>query len=323
MAQRQDYVGSRYSNGNGNGHHSSEQIKRQVDQTRSEMDATIDALIDRLDPAAILSKTVRGLISGSSSAAGKTAHAAGKTAHVAGHAAGEAGHLASQAGHSLESMGENLLDKARENPVPTAMIALGAAWLLMDRGESSHHEYQDSFLYDLDDDPSLGERSKDKIKSAASSVKHGYQEARDKVGEKAHDVADASRHAGRVARRKTRRGIHKAEQGYATAMRKAPLAVGGIALGIGLLCGVLIPETETEDEWMGSTRDDLMDRGKDVAREARDRGMHAAAAAADAASENLHEEGLGPDDLKEKLSHTVEAASESAKEDWKDSESHS
>ena len=316
MAQRQDYVGSRYSNGNGNGHHSSEQIKRQVDQTRSEMDATIDALIDRLDPAAILSKTVRGLISGGSTAAGKTAHAAG-------HAAGEAGHVASQAGSSLEQMGENLLEKARENPVPTAMIALGAAWLMMDRGERSHHDYQDSFLDDLDDGPSLGERSKDKMTSAASSVKHGYRGARDKVGDTAHDVADASRHAGRVARRQTRRGIHKAEEGYATAMRKAPLAVGGIALGIGLLCGVLIPETETEDEWMGGTRDDLMDRGKDVAREARDRGMHAAAAAADAASENLHEEGLGPDDLKEKLTNTAEAASESAKDDWKNNDTNS
>ncbi len=323
MAQRQDYVGSRYGNGNGNGHHSSEQIKRQVDHTRAEMDATIDALIERLDPAAILSKTVRGLISGSSTAADKTAHAAGK-----------AGHIAGKAGSSLESMGENLLDKARENPVPTAMIALGAAWLFMSHDDQPSHSYHDSFLDDVDHEPGLAERSAAKVKSAAgtlkhethvvgSSLKHGLEEARDKVDETAHDIANSTKHAGRVVRRQTRRGIRKAEQGYQTAMRKAPLAVGGIALGIGLLCGVLIPETEAEDEWMGGTRDDLMEKGKEAAREARDRGMHAAAAAADAASESLHEEGIAPEDIKEKLAHTAEAASESAKEDWQNNQSDS
>ncbi|PQO32012.1 DUF3618 domain-containing protein [Bremerella cremea] len=304
MGQRQDYVGGRYTNGNGNGngHHSSEQIKRQVDHTRAEMDATIDALIDRLDPAAILSKTVRSFIGGSSKAADKTAHVAGK------------------AGHSLENMGENLLEKAKENPIPTAMIALGAAWLFMesDRPASHRHNYHDSFLDDLNDEPGLAERSAEAMKSAGSSAKHGMHEASEYVQETAHDAARSMKKAGKYARRQTRRGIHQLEEGYELGMRKAPLAVGGIALGLGLLCGVLIPETEAEDEWMGETRDDLMEQGKEVAQEVRDRGMHAAAAAADAASETLDEEGLGPEEVKDKLTETAEAATESAKEDWKE-----
>ncbi|PQO31632.1 DUF3618 domain-containing protein [Blastopirellula marina] len=312
MAQRQDYVGGRYTNGNGNGngHHSPEQIKRQVDHTRAEMDATIDALIERLDPAAILSKTVRSFVGSSSHAADKVAD---KTAQVAG-----------KAGHSLEQMGENLLEKARENPIPTAMIALGAAWLFFDRDRPTttrRHNYHDSFLDDLDETPGLAERSVEAMKGAGASAKHGIHEASEHIHETAHDAAQAMKQVGKYARRQTRRGIHRVEDGYELGMRKAPLAMGGIALGIGLLCGVLIPETEAEDQWMGETRDDLMRQGEQAAKEMRDRGLHAAAVAADAASETLQEEGLGPQEVKQKLTETAEAATASAKQDWKENKS--
>ncbi|MBA2114654.1 DUF3618 domain-containing protein [Bremerella alba] len=305
MVERKDYVGNRF----GNGHHSSEEIKRQVDHTRAEMDSTIDALIDRLDPAAVLSKTIHGFLGGGSKAAGKSARVAGK------------------AGNSLADMGENLLEKAKDNPVPTAMIALGAAWLMMGNDDDD----DDNPLDDLESDPTMAEHATSSgrstsaeighgVKSAASSVKHGAQDAYSATGQKAEDLAHAAQRAGKTSYRKARKGVRKSKQGYDIAMLKAPLAVGGIALGLGLLCGVLIPETEAEDEWMGSTRDDLLETGKETAREVRDRGMEAVAAAADAASESLDEEGLGPQDLKDKLSQTAESAKDAAKEDWKSSQ---
>jgi len=310
MAERQDYVGSRF----GNGHHSSEDIKRQVDHTRAEMDATIDALIDRLDPAAILSKTLHGFLNGGSKAASKSAKVAGKSARAAG-----------KAGNSLADMGESLLEKAQENPLPTAMIALGAAWLMMSDDDN------DTALDDLESEPTMAEHARSperstssnighSVKSAASSAKHGAVDAYSAAEDKAEDIAHATRRAGKAGYRKARKGWRMSKQGYSTAMRKAPLAVGGVALGLGLLCGVLIPESEAEDEWMGSTRDDMLRAGKETAKDLRDRGMHAAAAAADAASESLDDEGLGPQDVKEKLSHTAEAAMDSAKDDWKSSD---
>jgi len=310
MAERQDYVGSRF----GNGHHSSEDIKRQVDHTRAEMDATIDALIDRLDPAAILSKTIHGFLNGGSKAAGKSKKVAGKSARVAG-----------KAGSSIADVGEDLLEKAQENPIPTAMIALGAAWLMMSDDDD------DTSLDDLESDPTMAEHATSSgrstpskighgVKSAASSAKHGAEDAYSAAEDKAEDLADSAKYAGKVGYRKARKGWRKSKKGYSVAMRKAPLAVGGVALGLGLLCGVLIPETEAEDEWMGETRDDMLETGKEKAEELRDRGMHAAAEAADAASESLDEEGLGPQDVKEKLSHTAQAAKDSAQEDWKDND---
>lgn len=304
MVERKDYVGSRF----GNGHHSSEEIKRQVDHTRAEMDVTIDALIDRLDPAAMLSKTIHGFLGGGSKAAGKSAKVAGK------------------AGSSLAGMGENLLEKAKDNPVPTAMIALGAAWLLM-----SDDDDDDNPLDDLESDPTMAEHATASgrsataeighgVKSAASSVKHGAQEAYSAAEHKVEDVAHAAQRAGKASYRQVQRGLRKSKQGYHVAMQKAPLAVGGIALGLGLLCGVLVPESEAEDEWMGSTRDELLESGKETARELRDRGMHAVAAAADAASESLDEEGLSPQEVREKLSHTAENAQDAAKQDWKNSQ---
>lgn len=305
MVERKDYVGSRF----GNGHHSSEELKRQVDHTRAEMDATIDALIDRLDPAAILSKTIHGFMGKGSKVAGKSAKMAGK------------------AGNSLADMGENLIEKAKENPIPTAMIALGAAWLLMSDDDDDDYTSSSGVgngytngMHSTSSHSSTSHEIGNGVKSAASSVKHGAEDAYSAVEHKAEDVAEAAKNAGKATYRQARKGWKKSKQGYEIAMRKAPLAVGGVALGLGLLCGVLIPETEAEDEFMGPTRDELLENGIETAKDLRDRGLHAAAAAADAASESLDEEGLGPEDVKEKLSHTAEAATESAKEDWKKTE---
>ena len=55
-----------------------------------------------------------------------------------------------------------------------------------------------------------------------------------------------------------------------------PLAVGAIAAGIGAAIGFALPETERENELMGQSRDAMVDRAQDLARDAAERVTNAA-----------------------------------------------
>jgi hypothetical protein len=48
-------------------------------------------------------------------------------------------------------------------------------------------------------------------------------------------------------------------------VRDNPIGFGIAALAAGAAVGLSAPETETENQWMGDTRDALIDRAKEMA----------------------------------------------------------
>ena len=61
--------------------------------------------------------------------------------------------------------------------------------------------------------------------------------------------------------------------------------VGAAALLVGSAVGLAIPETEKENEWLGETRDSMLDKAQEMARTTASRAQEAAAdLAGDAAS---------------------------------------
>ena len=71
----------------------------------------------------------------------------------------------------------------------------------------------------------------------------------------------------RVVRR-AGRGVRRAEQTVESTMRENPLALGAVAIAIGAAIGLALPHTETEDEWMGETKERLIHRAEGMAGEA-------------------------------------------------------
>lgn len=294
---------------------SSEELRREVAETRSEMDRTIDELVDRLNPAGMLSSAMRTFVKGGSKSKRNAKRAADAAADT----------------------GSTVLDKIRDNPVPVALMAVGAAWLLMsddddaEETEADHYaglqnrQYLTDAQAESDDDDSRG--IGDRISGAASSIGEGAKSAGRNVASGATSAASSVKDAGRTAAagvksssrqvaRYTRRGMRLSREGYETAMEEYPLAVGGAALGLGLLCGLLVPESEREHELLGPTRDSLLEQGKEVVEEAVERAKDVAASTAEAAQEKLGEE-FSPSELKAKVERTVAAATETATEETK------
>lgn len=131
-----------------------------------------------------------------------------------------------------------------------------------------------------------------------------------RLGHQASHVWDRTRDGGaRMGREIGERVKHGAVQTrdqFARAVDEYPLAVGAAFLGLGLLAGLVLPETRAEDEWLGEASDDLKQRAKETGQELLERGQQVAEATMAAATEEAERQGLTPQQLGEKAEHAME-----------------
>ena len=199
-------------------------IRVEIEHTRAELAETVEAIEQKLRPGAVMAR-----------AAESVKHTAGSAAQRAAVRAGEG------AG--------GLMGMMRENPVPAALIAVGAGWLLANARRGRQRENET----DMDANPYWREMNTHKrpAMSMASVRRSGHQ---------------AQAHLHRVT-------------------SENPLLVGGGALLIGAAFGLALPETERENSIMGETRDTLVDRAQEMAGTAAERLQETATGVAKAAGD--------------------------------------
>ena len=112
----------------------SDDIRRDIDRTRSEMDRTIDELGERLRPRNLFDElvaSVRGSLFASSGPACSTASGVSSR------------QMSEQVSDVTSKMGRSLIEAVRENPVPAALMGAGLAWLLFeDKAERAYRRYR-------------------------------------------------------------------------------------------------------------------------------------------------------------------------------------
>jgi len=104
------------------------QIRGEIADTRGEMSETIDAIQEKLKPGNIVANASERV---------KTA-AADKVRELAG----SAGETAQQAVDYTRDAAAGVVTTARENPIPLALIGVGAAWWLTARSRSSAPSFE-------------------------------------------------------------------------------------------------------------------------------------------------------------------------------------
>lgn len=247
------------------------QIQAEIADTREELSETIDALQEKLRPSNIVSDATDRV---------KTA-----TTERVRHMAESAGETAQDMMRSTRHATSGIVEGARQNPIPALMIGVGIAWLLVDRtrnhdtgrryrgtGRSqdwrrygasgtSDRYYRSQHVaggtgLDLDDESEYG--------YAEYGSNYAYGDDRSgggisRVSERASDMADSARNT-------LRRSTRGAQNGFQRLLRDNPLLVGAAAIVAGAAVGAALPETERENELMGETRDSMIDRAQELAR---------------------------------------------------------
>jgi hypothetical protein len=227
------------------------EIRAEIDQTRENMTETIDAIQERLRPASIVAQARDRVRSATS-----------------------------------ERMQQMAGEGNRQNLVPAALIGIGTAWLLMNRGDSprrrstrwypegsrvgsADYNSGDEYYRAVGTRGTAGGEDIDTAEGQGSGVSGMAGRATGRAGEFAQE-----------ARTAVRRTSYRAQNQFSRMLDDNPLAVGAAALALGAVVGLAFPETERENEWMGEAKENVVERAKETAREAADRVKDAAGQAA-------------------------------------------
>ena len=284
-----------------------DQIRAQIEETRSQMGETIDAIQEKLSFQNI-SEQVKEQVSEHINSAIETAKDS-----VYGATIGNLG----KAGKFMQNIGKEISNTeagkfARKNPFPLVLIGLGVGLLAYEgfSGGKSRRTYRYS---DYDNDPrNRGQRDSatvSTLKSATGKISDTASSAYDSVsattGNAIESVKGAATSAyGTVAdtANKAYEGVsnyantayekageygHQARETYDYYLEENPLAVGAVALAVGAAIGLAIPATRYESEVMGEYSQQLLDRAQTAAGDLVDRVKEVAAEAKTTLSEEV------------------------------------
>jgi len=294
---------------------SPEQIRAEIERTRSYLDDTFDAIGDKLSPGKFVDELwLRVQSEGASAVA-----------------------------HTL-----------REHPIPFALVGTGLGWLVYERasgrphrpdGRSSRGSHRGVDGYDVeydgedygveydgeDSSSGIGARAADAIRHGKESVQerkarlersaadalHGAEEkASSAVGVVSEKLSEAKESVADTADSAARRVKHRAEraqEGFWHLLERNPVAVGAIALGAGLAAGLSVPRTRWEDERMGRTARSFKQETKHVVEETAGKVMGVAQETYDTVREEAgrkREEVMESDSLHQVVDEVKESAQE-------------
>jgi hypothetical protein len=282
-----------------------DQIERDLAQTRARMDRRLDELGDKLQPNQLVNDA-----------------------------------LAQVTGGDGADFTQTLIAKAKANPIPAALTAVGIAWLMASsqnkarkgddlptrlrsaeknvvRLQDEHEEVHASRLDDARGQV-LG------IARAASDTAATYRERiSEAMAAATQSVRTASHDLGTGTSSALNRFSAQARKGTgAQSLLGTPVVLGTAAALVGLVAGALIPVSDKEEQALGSVAGRLRSQGRDLAQDVVNRGAQVAGDALGAVKDRAQAHGLTGDkpvgellgDLKsgELLGHVKQAAQEIA-----------
>jgi gas vesicle protein len=264
------------------------EIRESIEQTRANMTETIDELQERLSPSHLKEQVIEQY---------KQARETVREATI-----GKVEDMVDRVSDTMYETRRSIVDTVTGNPIPSALVGIGLAWLWMNRRNdsgSARSRYDDRYRgaprydefgprYRSGSSGNLREHSGERSDFDTDASGHVANSAGNAVSEVAGQIQGAASNLAGKARA-TVSGVvdqaqesaghfaevaqHQAqrvEERFNAALRENPLAIGAVALALGTAVGLAVPQTRKEHEWMGEARDTLVDKAQSVASEAMD-----------------------------------------------------
>jgi len=310
---------------------SAEEIERDAEATRADLDRTVEALKEKMNPSNIASEMMTQA---------RNTPTAQRAIHLG--------------------------RQAKDNSLPLALVGAGLAWMMFNRNRSSGSSYsyesrtynpsartQGAYGLDYDAGPEsgyLGEdyeatgsngsnggirekvrgvagsakgaiggaagSAKEAIGSQADKAKHAVSSARQRVSSTASTAAERAREVAGSARQQAVHYGHRAEETFLDTLEREPLIIGGLGLAVGAAVGMALPRTPIEDRYVGPLREKAWDQGRTRAKEGFEQAKEVATAAAHTLKEEADRQGVTDvQSLVEKAKTIARAGVDTAKQE--------
>jgi len=236
--------------------------------------------------------------------------------------------MARNAADRVNDTGHGMMDRIRENPIPAALVGIGLGWLLFGgRRRSERTMWERSHVTggewggtayigdvsattprlaqdeaaggmgeSISREPGVIDRVRERVSDIGETVRDTTSQAADSARERVSDVGERVGERASMVAGRARHGMHSATERLDETLNENPMALGAVALAVGMAAGLAIPESRREREMMGRYREDLVERVRDRVEDTRDRVQHVAERVVeeskDVAREAARDEGL-------------------------------
>jgi vacuolar-type H+-ATPase subunit H len=294
---------------------SSDEIRADIERTRAEMDSTFDALDQKLTPSQLLAEAWRYTKGGSSIGAGKLWSLAREHPLPATMIGVGLGWLLVERSRSKDSddsrygmygyTGEGASGYGRYSSSGNVDVDYRSSYFDEDlepgRLASAAGAVKDAAGNAVDTVKDAAGNAIDTVKDAASTAREKVHDLTDTVKDRASELSDTAHQKATQLRNKAKFQTRKAKTGFWQMMEENPLAVGAAVLTLGAIAGFSLPSTDKEDELLGDTRDQLLDKAKETGQEVLEKGKHVAETAVETLKHEAEAQGLTPENLVDKV----------------------
>jgi hypothetical protein len=256
------------------------EIRESIEQTRANMTETIDELQERLSPSHLKEQVKEQVIEQY-----KQARETVREATI-----GKVEDMVDRVSDTMYETRRSIVDTVTGNPIPSALVGIGLAWLWMNRRNefgSARRRYGDRYRsaprydesgprygsregsdFDTDTNRNFANKAGNAVSEVAGQIQGTASNLAGKARATVSGVVDQAQesagHFADVAQHQAQR----VEQRFNAALRENPLAIGAVALALGTAVGLAVPQTRKENEWMGEARDTLVDKAQSVTQDA-------------------------------------------------------
>ena len=237
------------------------ELKAEISETRAELQETVSEIQDRLSPSHLKEQATDAVREAT----------IGRVQHMMNRAEDTFG----QAAETTREAAGSVLDTVRANPLPYALIAIGAAWLITSnrgsrRSTSGSRDRESawgtpSYEYEAG---SYGSSSGYASREYGAGASTSPQETSSGV---LGDAAEVARRQAEVVRERARDVAWQARNRWESILNDNPMALGVAALAAGALVGAALPATQVESRYMGEARDAVIDSAREAAQTAVDK----------------------------------------------------
>jgi hypothetical protein len=185
-------------------------------------------------------------------------------------------------------------------------------------GASAQHAARDASESAKETAREWGSAARDGARAAAWRARERARRLGRDAREQLHDTRDSLRDSARDAQARAGYYGRRMRRSFFQTLHEQPLVLGAVGLAVGAAIGAGLPATETEDEWLGETRDRLKDRAERLGSEQLDKARATARAAYETAQDEADRQGLTIEDaaaaaLERKAERVAQAAGQAAR----------